>query len=304
MKGWHNESYRHSLAAHGISTTHREEFRERAQSIQERILDKFTGPLMYRNKEHFLEDTESSARNMSRQQFIDDFMEAAREYGIDVTPEELSLFYTYLRGGEPYTEYGSYVEYPDIGTTWPHSVRYNDVDFEEAIENLSPNTRINMYHGTDVNTAVYFLKYGMDLDVPPVSPRFPELILIGDSYVSSRLPGMYVSPNPRIAKAFGRVLFEFEVEARDLDPPPDPPVDMELMKNRFRSNEIMWERYPNSFKPGVSNYLLLKGEPQAFLRKGVENENIKSMKIQYGHEDSKWFDISIDDFLAMYGDRL
>ncbi|GAH45333.1 unnamed protein product, partial [marine sediment metagenome] len=153
MKGWHNEPYRHSLAAHGISTTHREEFQRRTKSIQEKVIDKFMGPLMYRDREWFIEDLENTARNLSRQEFIDSYMEAADEHRIDINPEELSLLYTFLRGGEPYTEYGPEVEYPDIGITWPHVVRYNDPDFEEAIENLSPDTRVNVYHGTDVNTA-------------------------------------------------------------------------------------------------------------------------------------------------------
>jgi hypothetical protein len=261
------------------------------------------GPLYYRDRESFLEDLEITARNLSRQEFIDSYMEAADEYDVDVTPEELSLLYTYVRGGEPYSIYGPRIPHHDKGIPWPRLVKYHDPDYKEAIENLSPYTRLRMYHGTDINTAIYFIKYGMDLDVPPTAPRFPELVLIDDNWVSSKLPGMYVSPNPGIAKAFGGVLFEFDVEAKDLDPPPDPPIDHELYKNRFRSNEILQERYPNSFKPGVSNYLMIIGEPQAFLRKGINKDDIISLKVYYP-QSNEWKDYSINQFIREYGDRL
>lgn len=304
MRGWYHEPYRHALAAHGISTTHREEFQRRTRSIQEKVIDKFMGPLMYRDREWFIEDLENTARNLSRQEFIDSYMEAAEEHRIDITPEELSLLYTFLRGGEPYSEYGPDIRFSERGVKWPHTVNWNDFkDFEDAVHNLSPETTIKLYHGADSRFIDEILKYGIDLDVLPPTMNYPEYYVTESNMEITRRPGLYVSPNLRTAQGFGQFVLEFNIQAKFLEA--SNVVRQEMMKLHGIENpdEFWREVYSKSFNPLLTHNLLAPGEPQAFLKMSIKPSSILCIHA-YDYGTETWNTYTPGKFLETRGDRL
>ena len=122
--------------------------------------------------------------------------------------------------------------------------------------NLQPNDMVTVYHGTDLGE-VFRLINGFD--ATRERPR---------SYASHRHPGLFVSPSFKLAEQFaphGVLVLEIVVRAKNLHG-----TDYGGNIGRYQDfseqhKKYLQDKYPNSFRPYLTESMLAKGEPQALL---------------------------------------
>jgi len=149
-------------------------------------------------------------------------------------------------------------------------------------ENLQAKDQVIVYHGT----ALFRL--------PDLINGFDANKTVKRDYQPSgyRHSGLFVSPEFDTARRFGSgVVLEIETMAKHLHG-----TDYSGHIRRKKGSEWDWEKerdkekYPNSFRPGLSATALQATEPQALLRGLVNPRQIK--RIWYGkpyQEQDKWY---------------
>jgi len=150
-------------------------------------------------------------------------------------------------------------------------------------DKLRPNDRVKVYHGTRFSE-IHDLINGFD--ATKVQPRH---------YGGPRHRGVFVSPEFKLAKRFGNeIVLELEVRAKFLHGTdysgnigrgtgPHGPVSVHAL-------ERAEEKYPDSFRPYLSETLLQNVEPQALLIGLVAPRQIKRVYYTpYGKTTGKWY---------------
>lgn len=145
--------------------------------------------------------------------------------------------------------------------------------FKEYFDSLQADTKVIVYHGTDLQTAYNFCIGGIDAKKPQRYRIFPHI-----SGGKNLKFGIFVAPDPKTSLKFGRYALEFPAIGKDLIY--KFPVEM---KN---SNELLKKQFPNSFRPTVSDDLINNPiEPQALFIGLVHPESITKV---YYLEDNNW----------------
>lgn len=121
--------------------------------------------------------------------------------------------------------------------------------------NLQPEDTLLMYHGTGES----YLSMIHGIDATQEHHRV---------YGGPRHEGLFVSPDPETARRFasyGDVVLELEVKAKNLYGTDwsGNTAEKQIGQGRKDPNEIWKDRYPNSFRPYLSNTLSQGHEPQA-----------------------------------------
>ena len=154
------------------------------------------------------------------------------------------------------------------------------------LKTLKPNDRLKVYHGTRL-AEVFNLINGFD--ATKVQSR---------SYGGPRHKGLFVTPTFETANHFasyGPVVLEIEVRAKTLHG-----TDYSGVTGRDdpRREEVWRDKYPDSFRPYLSQTLLQKSEPQALLQGLVSPRQIK--RVWYASDrkgQGKWY--TRKDFLNL-----
>lgn len=112
------------------------------------------------------------------------------------------------------------------------------------IENLKPDSRITVYHGSDIATITDFARFGIDAKKPKRMRLYPH-------WIAGKQPtrGIFVSPDLETAMAFGKSVVKFTVLGKDLYP-----------AFSHRHDKYFAKKFPNSFRPGVSDDMLNRGK--------------------------------------------
>jgi hypothetical protein len=136
---------------------------------------------------------------------------------------------------------------------------------EDKIKKLQPDSMIPVYHGTSIDTAIEFAEEGID-GRTRVARKYPHYI--GGEMINR---GLFVTTNFFTATTFGQIIIRFSARGKDLYyhfPAP------ETIK-QIRADTA--KKYPESFRPEVSDSLLDKSpEPQALFRGLVSPKTIYS----------------------------
>ena len=141
---------------------------------------------------------------------------------------------------------------------------------------LKPNDWLTVYHGTSTMYAADLIN---GFDATKVKSRH---------YAGPRHKGLFVSPSFRTARSFGPTLvLEMVVRAKNLHG-----TDWSGTTGRQDpSREEVWrDKYPDSFRPYLSESLTQKSEPQALLQGLVAPRQIK--RVWYAsapNEAGEWY---------------
>lgn len=130
---------------------------------------------------------------------------------------------------------------------------------------LSPTDKIKLYHGTTSKHALELCLNGIDAN----SKRKRD-------YSSLTHRGFFLTPLLNVAKRFGKVILEIEIEAEYLYGTKD--IDVEE-GSEIEEDLILKNLYRNSFRPSLSHSLSNSGEPQAVLVGTHSPEIIKNVYI-------------------------
>jgi hypothetical protein len=153
-----------------------------------------------------------------------------------------------------------------------------DPGHRKAIERLKPNTRVRVFHGT---SKVY---------LPQMINGFDAVTQeMARHYGGPRHVGLFVSPDIDVASRFssyGEVVLDIEVKAKNLHG-----TDYSGSIAGKKEDEAWKDKYPSSFRPGLSYSMLAPGaEPQALLLGMVGPSQIKRIRWKEGiHEKPKWY---------------
>lgn len=130
---------------------------------------------------------------------------------------------------------------------------------KDKIKNLKSDTVLTVFHGTDIDTAIEMCEQGIDAR-QQMHRKYPHFISRGGKNEMVNR-GLFVTPSLKTALDFGNTVLKFPVLAKNLYSPfPSPDI---IRKDR----QVAQKWFPNSFRPEVSNSLLIKGsEPQALFR--------------------------------------
>lgn len=182
-------------------------------------------------------------------------------------------------------------------------MRYHDL-FEgkqEKIKNLKPDTVLDVFHGSNMDTIIDMIQNGID-GRTPIKRSYPHYISTDDDKPEIVNRGLFIGPNLNDAKQFGKVVIKFPVLAKNIYsifPKPD---------NVKKDDEFWKTYYPNSFRPSVSAYLdgtAWRNEPQGLFRGMVSPRAIKKVyldsyfykdKFQNKEETSGMIILSPDEF--------
>lgn len=133
------------------------------------------------------------------------------------------------------------------------------------VENLQPDTPVQVFHGSDLEHVVTMVRNGID-GRKRVNRQYPHWQAQGNKPGGKRLMvnrGLFVAPDLGTALKFGRVAIRFVALGKDLFPIYPSP-------EKIRAENKIWSKtYPNSFRPSVTAYLTGAAwgtEPQALFR--------------------------------------
>ena len=153
----------------------------------------------------------------------------------------------------------------------------------KEIENLQPTTMLTVFHGTDAKVAHEFVVNGIDARKPH-HRKYPH-----HSSGKKITRGIYVTPELKVARGFGRIVLEFQVEGQYLWP-----MFPTLMK---KDNKMLRDDYPNSFRPAVSHDLLERRQENQALFVGVlPSSAVKNIYVYEG-ESNDYIEMSPEEFL-------
>ena len=159
-------------------------------------------------------------------------------------------------------------------------------DQQSAIEGLQPDTVLTVYHGTTAEDAHEMALNGIDARKPH-HRKYPH-----HSSGKKITRGLYVSPELKVARGFGSVILEFEVEGRYLWP-----MFPTLMK---KDDEALKEDYPKSFRPSVSHDMLERHwENQALFVGAIASSGIKKIYVYERESNTDFQTLSRSEFLAL-----
>lgn len=151
------------------------------------------------------------------------------------------------------------------------STRYRDIQ---------PNDTLLVYHGTDLKSAFHMIN-GFD-----ATKDIPRL------YSQSRHRGLFVSPDFKLAERFAsydQVIFEIVVKAKFLHGT-DWGGNIGRHQNMSaETKEFFRERYPNSFRPFLTETLNESSEPQALLIGLVSPRQIKRVWYRPVGGEGQWY---------------
>jgi hypothetical protein len=140
-----------------------------------------------------------------------------------------------------------------------------DAGMRKTLENLKPSDWLTVYHGTPTGRIFEFIN---GFDANKEKPRH---------YNAPRHKGLFVSPDPDLAKRFGSTMMvlELRVKAKNLHGVDySGNIGRELKKRDQGLEEWTKEKFPNSFRPYLTMTMLQKVEPQGLLRGLVKPNQI------------------------------
>ena len=144
-----------------------------------------------------------------------------------------------------------------------------------GIKDLRPNERITVYHGTSLK------------DTPTLINGFDANKVVYRHYGGPRHAGLFVAPDANTAERFahyGQVILEIEVKAKNLHG-----TDYSGNIGTEYEEETWRDKFPDSFRPYLSQTLTQSSEPQALLRGLVRPSQIKSVRYKPYKEQPKWY---------------
>ena len=148
------------------------------------------------------------------------------------------------------------------------------------LDALKPNDVLTVYHSTQLVQLPKLLN-GFDAN-QPMKRHFN---------VRTRHRGLFVTPDINLGGSFGNVTLEMQVRAKNLHGTTWG-GDIGKSWNTSEESEMLRAKFPNSFRPGLSESMLKRGEPQGLLRGLVRPGQIK--RVRY---EGKWY--SRKEFLAL-----
>ncbi len=148
-----------------------------------------------------------------------------------------------------------------------------EISQKEKILNLRSDDVLTVYHGTHETD----LEMIFGIDATRQKTR---------SYGGPKHSGIFVTTDLVTALRFGKVVIEIESQASQLYGTDWSGVTAEkrIASGKSDPNELWRSRYPNSFRPYLSDSLLSSGEPQALLLGRVKPDNIKRI-----YWKGKWY---------------
>lgn len=151
-----------------------------------------------------------------------------------------------------------------------------------GIHNLRPNEKIRVYHGTRLAHIFDFIN-GFDANK-----------VVYRHYGGRRHEGLFVSPSVKVADDFAgysEIILEIETRARNLhgvDYSGYIGRDQSRLKD-YDPNQIWKDKFPNSFRPYLSQTLTQNPEPQALLRGLVKPSQIKRIRYKPFKGEPVWY---------------
>ena len=162
---------------------------------------------------------------------------------------------------------------------------------QNQIAELQPDTIVRIFHGTDLNHAISFVEEGID-GRKRVSRLFPHFIGQQKRMVNR---GLFVTIDLKTALDFGHAVIKFAATGKDLYfqfPSPDI-----IRKER----QYAIKKYPNSFRPEVSNGLLSPGkEPQALYRGLASPRDIEQIYLVHYDREGKYEQGRVGEYRASF----
>ena len=149
-----------------------------------------------------------------------------------------------------------------------------------GLHDLRPNTKMSVYHGTRL-AHIRDLINGFDANK-----------VVSRDYGGPRHAGLFVTPNIQTAERFssyGEIILELSVTAKYLHGTDYSGNIGRSQRMDQRTVDHLRERYPDSFRPYLSNTLLQSSEPQALLRGLVKPLQIKRVRYKPMGGSAKWY---------------
>jgi hypothetical protein len=147
---------------------------------------------------------------------------------------------------------------------------------QAAYERLRPTTPVKVYHGTSI------------YHVQDLINGFDANRVVGRHYGGPKHAGLFVTPKESVASSFGsEIILEMIVQAKNLH---GTDWSGNIGRTNPRAVARAEQKYPDSFRPLLSDTLNLSSEPQALLRGLVKPNQIKRVRYKPpGTQTPKWY---------------
>ena len=161
----------------------------------------------------------------------------------------------------------------------------------QTIKRLKPNQWVKVYHGTDFSSDT---KYG------------PQNLVYGIDAVAShsrlfnqgRHSGLFVAPSLKGTGRFGNLVFEIAARTNNLHGVTyGGVIGRSELRGDQKTKDWLKGKFPDSFRPRLSDTLLNSNEPQALLKGLVSPRNILAVHYRGKRYTRK-------DFIEAFKDKL